>query len=140
MTSITEAKKLLSQFDTLKEEMETALKPIVDSWLELQVTLGNLTAREAAEEFSYVEQDSTHMVYNSLPWQETWNYGGYEDHSGDEIRIPFAFIEDQEPFFKDAGKEALKKLEEKKKQDKKAKQQAVRRLEAQLKKLIEESV
>jgi hypothetical protein len=132
MKSMIDAKSAIERFEQAKTEFEEAFEPYVKMWLDIQVSLGKLTPSEAEQTFRYESMDSDGAWFESDSWEETWQYGGYERHSGRDIKIPFEFFEDSQKFTTEAEakKAALDKIRAQ--QEKARRLQAVKEAEAAL--------
>lgn len=114
MNSITDPRTVVADFEQAKTKFEDFFTPYVKAWIEIEVSLGNLSKIEAQQEFVYEQTEAHGIRFTSESWEETWQYGGYEHHSGNEILIPFEFFEDAQTFKDEAEvkKAAIKRIEE----------------------------
>lgn len=105
---MSEAQELAAGFTAAERMLGEYFDPIVQRYLAMQVKLGLLTDKEAEQDFKFNSEESTPTLFcfSSAPWEETWAYGGYEDHCGDDIYITQDFIDNPEKFEREAD-EAL---------------------------------
>lgn len=132
MNSITDPRERVAKFEQAKTEFEEFVTPYIDAWLEIEVSLGNLSKEDAAQTFSYDCTDPKGIWFASEDWEETWQYGGYEKHYGREVLVPFEFFEDMQTFQDEAKakKAAIERINAAK--EKSRRQQAVKEAEARL--------
>lgn len=137
MVKVNEALQILQSLDMALEQVETNIMPIVDEWLKYEVIAGNISELAAREEFHYDSHDEDAMAFTCHPFTETWQYGGREEHCGETVSIPYAFIEDMDGYAKKAEEEKKAKILAQKLKVKKGKQAEIHQLEAQIKRLNE---
>ena len=112
----------------------------VREWVELRVLHLDLWPSDASRPFRFVELTDSDkgLIFESEDWEETWQYGGHETHSGRSIIIPFDFFDDPEPY----REKAYKLKQDRKDREALAKEQSrkaeILRLERELAKAREE--
>lgn len=117
-----------------QRHFEEATRLSVREWAQLRVKHLDLLPSDASREFKFddLTDDDKGMIFVSEDWEETWSYGGNEQHCGRTIVVPFAFFDDPQPF----RDEAEKLVENRKLRQANIKEQnrkaEIARLEAQL--------
>lgn len=132
MTYSQEAKDLANELTNAKRRANTFFYTRIQQWLKIQVRLNNFSKTDASRDFEFDEITDTTIDFTSEDWEETWSYGGHENHYGRTIQIPFDFFDDETPYLKKADDyeseiERLQKVREKR-----IKKEHVKKLEAQL--------
>lgn len=102
MTYSTEAKDLANELTNAKRRASSFFYPRIQQWLKIQVRLDKINKKDADREFHFDEITEHTIDFISEDWEETWSYGGHEQHFGHTIQIPFGFFDDATPYLKQA--------------------------------------
>lgn len=132
MSNSQKARDLAHAVEAANRQASAFFYPHVQQWLKIQFRLGRLNQKDADREFTFDEITEDTIDFISEDWEETWAFGGREQHFGHAIRIPFAFFDDETPFLKEADDFEYKVEQSKKSSLERSRLATVKRLESEL--------
>lgn len=122
-----------------QEEFAQLIGPQLQDWLDLQVKQGSLDKQDADRDFVLEDTTEKGLIFRSEDWEETWQYGGHESHSGRTVVVPFDFLDDPAPFHEKIDKLLRDRADRNKEIATTARFNRVKQLEDQLAKAKEEA-